>query len=707
MSKMNASRRILRPSLSWPVIGAALCGYAPQAAAQVDTSEWQCEFCPFPSGYEADVEVGASYASEDAFRFGNVSGYDEEGVYAIVEGEGTYLHDGYELNWFAEDLGLDSRVFAIDGGKQGKFGFSLGYSELPYRLFDSTSTVFRASGGDALVLPPAWVRASQTSGFTALDASLQPRSIESDRKMLSAGADFVPWTGVSLFADYRRQERDGIDIVSGANFNTASLLPRVIDFETDLVDLGIRYGDGPLNVTLAWFGSFFTNNLNALTWDNPFQSFPGYDQGRMAQEPDSDFQQLSLSGSYAADALKSVFAFSAAIGEAEQSAELLPYTINPLINAGNLPVARLDGSVDTTNYAFKISSRPFPKAQLGLNYQFDERDNQTPQLTWSPVVVDSFLAAEDAINTPYSFERTRFGISGGYRLFDNLRITAEWERTELDRDFQEVAEQTEDTSWGRLHWNATAWLDVKAKFGTSRREIDRYDTALAASFGQNPLLRKYHLAFRFREFGELALAISPSGMPLSLGISALYGDDSYTKSELGLTDSENLHVSADVSYAVSETSSVYLFGGIEDIDATQLGSATFSIPTWRAVHEDDFTHFGGGLQLRQLGENMDLTLDYLYTEGDTSITMIDSGVSDAFPDLASELQSLRLKLDYQRSERLGLEFSLRYETFESSDWAIGGVEPDTIASVLTLGADPYDYDIWVFGMSFHYKVGER
>lgn len=707
MSKMNASRRILRPSLSWPVIAAALCCYTPQAAAQVDTSEWQCEFCPFPSGYAADVEVGASYASEDAFRFGNVTGYDEKGVYAIAEGEGTYLHDGYELNWFAEDLGLDSRVFEVDGGKQGKFGFSLGYSELPYRLFDSTSTVFTASAGDTLVLPPGWVRASQTSGFTALDTSLQPRSIESDRKTLSAGADFVPWSGVSLFADYRHQQRDGIDIVSGANFNTASLLPRVIDYETDLVDLGIRYANGPLNVSLSWFGSFFTNNLNALTWDNPFQSFPGYDQGRMAQEPDSDFQQLSLSGSFAADALNSVFAFSAAIGEAEQSAELLPYTINPLINAGNLPVSSLDGSVDTTNYALKISSRPFPKAQLGLNYQFDERDNQTPQLTWSPVVVDSFLAAEDAINTPYSFERTRFGISGGYRLLDDLRITAEWERTELDRDFQEVAEQTEDTGWGRLHWNAAAWLDVKAKAGTSKREIDRYDTALAASFGQNPLLRKYHLAYRYREFGELALAISPAEMPLSLGLSALFADDSYSKSELGLTDSESLHVSADVSYAISETTSVYLFGGFEDIEAKQLGSATFSTPTWQAIHDDNFTHLGGGLQLRQLGENMDLTLDYLYTEGDTSINMIDSGASDPFPDLESELQSLRLQLGYQRSERLGLEFSLRYESFESSDWAIGGVEPATIASVLTLGADPYDYDIWVFGMSFHYKVGER
>ena len=39
---------------------------APVALAQVDTSGWQCQFCPFPQDYEAEVEVGASSVSDDA-----------------------------------------------------------------------------------------------------------------------------------------------------------------------------------------------------------------------------------------------------------------------------------------------------------------------------------------------------------------------------------------------------------------------------------------------------------------------------------------------------------------------------------------------------------------------------------------------------------------------------------------------------------------
>jgi hypothetical protein len=87
--------------------------------------------------------------------------------------------------------------------------------------------------------------------------------------------------------------------------------------------------------------------------------------------------------------------------------------------------------------------------------------------------------------------------------------------------------------------------------------------------------------------------------------------------------------------------------------------------------------------------------------------MLENGANSLFPDLESESDSLRLNVNYQRSERLGIDFSLRYETFTSKDWAIDGVEPDTIATILTFGANSYDYDVWVFGASFRYMMGDR
>jgi len=95
---------------------------APAAAlAQVDTSEWKCEYCPFEKGYSADVDAGVNYVSDDVARFGNGTGMDEIGAEVDLGGNGVYVSDGTRMTWYAEDLGLDSRVLDITVGKPGTY----------------------------------------------------------------------------------------------------------------------------------------------------------------------------------------------------------------------------------------------------------------------------------------------------------------------------------------------------------------------------------------------------------------------------------------------------------------------------------------------------------------------------------------------------------------------------------------------------------
>jgi hypothetical protein len=69
------------------------------------------------------------------------------------------------------------------------------------------------------------------------------------------------------------------------------------------------------------------------------------------------------------------------------------------------------------------------------------------------------------------------------------------------------------------------------------------------------------------------------------------------------------------------------------------------------------------------------------------------------------MDSLRLGMNYNVSERFGINVNARWERFNMEDWGLEGVAPDTIPAVLTMGASPYDYDVWVFGIGFSYKVG--
>lgn len=674
--------------------------------AEVDTSEWACEYCPFEEGYRAEIEAGAKYVSDDAARFGNGTGLDEKGAYLDLSGNGRYVKDGTIVSWYAEDLGTSSRVLDIAAGKAGKYEVSLGYRELPYRLFDTTDTVFAATGSGVLSLPSDWVTAGTTDGFTTLASSLTPVNIEKDRQVLEIGGTYLPSRKVKLYADYSRQQRDGVNVMAGARFTQSAFLPRPIDDYTDQINAGIRFSVGSVNLGLAYFGSFYRNKLESLTWDNPFTSSPGAEQGRLALEPDNDFQQFSLTGIYRTASYNTVLAFSTAFGRGKQNATFLPYTLNPALPALALPSASLDGQVDTGNYALTITSRPIKRASIKFAYRYDERDNQTPVSQWSRVITDTFPGGATETNVPYSFERSRLNLSGSYKLLDSVNVSGGYDRTEYDRDYQEVASQTEDTGWGKLRWRPNSYVEASLRGGASRREIDRYNTDIAIIYGQNPLMRKYNLAYRYREFAEVAVSASLPEKPVSIGVTYLWAEDSYSKSRLGIIDGEENRMNVDLSWAISEAASIYLNAGSEQIDANQLGSEAFAESTWQAAHEDEFTHYGGGFRVAGLSENVDLTLDYTRSDGETAIQFSGQNVSAVpLPDLESTMDSLRLSMNYNMSERMDWNLGIRYERFKTADWALDGVEPDTIPVILTMGADSYDYDVWVIGIGVRYRIG--
>jgi len=48
-----------------------------------------------------------------------------------------------------------------------------------------------------------------------------------------------------------------------------------------------------------------------------------------------------------------------------------------------------------------------------------------------------------------------------------------------------------------------------------------------------------------------------------------------------------------------------------------------------------------------------------------------------------------------------------YEKFETDDWTLEGVGPDTVPNLLSLGADPYDDSTHVFFVGLRYVFDSR
>jgi hypothetical protein len=82
-----------------------------------------------------------------------------------------------------------------------------------------------------------------------------------------------------------------------------------------------------------------------------------------------------------------------------------------------------------------------------------------------------------------------------------------------------------------------------------------------------------------------------------------------------------------------------------------------------------------------------------------------SGVAREFPPLRTRSHGLRLEVTYQATPALDIIGTLRYEHYDGHDWALEGIAPDTVPAVLASGADPYDYDAKLIGLSFRYRFG--
>ncbi len=107
----------------------------------------------------------------------------------------------------------------------------------------------------------------------------------------------------------------------------------------------------------------------------------------------------------------------------------------------------------------------------------------------------------------------------------------------------------------------------------------------------------------------------------------------------------------------------------------------------------------------QFTDNLKLDLGYTYARGDsrTTITGVDAG---NFPAVTSKLNSVKADLTYGVNDRLDVMFSWWYENFDSSDWALQGIGPATLPTVLALGADPYNYSVNYVTLSARYSFGE-
>ncbi|MDH3527816.1 MAG: MtrB/PioB family outer membrane beta-barrel protein, partial [Gammaproteobacteria bacterium] len=73
------------------------------------------------------------------------------------------------------------------------------------------------------------------------------------------------------------------------------------------------------------------------------------------------------------------------------------------------------------------------------------------------------------------------------------------------------------------------------------------------------------------------------------------------------------------------------------------------------------------------------------------------------PDLDTELDTIKLYATYRLKDDMSLHAAYWHERYDSDDWALDGVAPDTVGNVLSLGETSPSYNVNAVALSLRYK----
>jgi MtrB/PioB family decaheme-associated outer membrane protein len=673
-------------------------GVATTASAQVDTSQWKCTSCPYPKGTTGSVDGGVGYVSDSSQKFGDYTGLDRQGGFAILGGTVSRRgDDGYWADLTGADLGLDSRSLYGQAGREGIYSLNIGYAEIPRHLTEGAATPFLGIGSNLLTLPAGFPAADTAS--MPLASTLRPIDIGYKYKRLDLGGTVVGGREWSYSLNFRHDERDGTRATAGAFGSTASQFAAPVKEKTDQAEVGVSYATRRLQATLSYQFSSFRNDNPGVTWANPF--FPlgaGATTGQLALAPDNQFQQLRGTVGYdfsPTTRLSGELAF----GRMTQDDAFLPATQNTVLAPTVLPLPSqsLGGRVDTFNGGVRLTSSPMTGLRLTASWDHDRRDNKTPVRAYPIVVTDMFATGTTRNNTPFSTTIDRVKLIGDYAnaLPAAMRLTGAFEYDQRDRSYQEVEKTREMTIWGKVaaqpHEKITTWL----KLAHSWRDNSTYGTATWFGYAENPLMRKFNLADRVRNSAE-AHADFALSETISLGLSGDIADDDYNHSLVGLTGSRSANLALELTAALSEQTHARGFVQTQRISSDQTGSQSFSVVDWYGHVKDKFDTLGAGIKHTAIPNKLDLGADVTFSRSRSDVSVRTALVEPPFPTAKTTLDSLTVYANYKLKDNLSIVGGLTFEHYDSDDWRLDGVAPGTVPNLLALGTQSPHYSVtWV------------
>ena len=289
-----------------------------------------------------------------------------------------------------------------------------------------------------------------------------------------------------------------------------------VDYQTFEANLDLAYSNRRIQGNVSYNGSFFRNNNQSLTWENPgLTPFPTFapEQGRFALAPDNDYHNvrgniattlpwwrsritgsLSYSLSRQNDALIAPTITTGTIG-----APANPINLDLWNNPGSLSTDSANAELESLDLHTKVTLKPLSEMNLSGEFRYRDQDNKTEYTALNLLTgeygyialnggLDGLAPAFSAIydparpgsrvrirNVPFDKDTLSFRLGAQYRIANRTKVGAFYERDEFQYSHREVDEVVDSRYRLQLTQRNTGLGTVRLSYEYVDRDGDDYN----------------------------------------------------------------------------------------------------------------------------------------------------------------------------------------------------------------------------------------
>lgn len=615
--------------------------------------------------------------------------------------------DKWSFHAGADHIGYRDQRYFGDYTRPGKLKMTFQVDQIPLFVSTDTATPYTSQAAGILLLPDATQSAIQNgTGTLSNYVALAPQfDLQLKRTITDVNVVYSATHNVDLSVRFKDTTKKGQQQWAGTfGFSNAVEFPVPVDTNTAELGAAAEWMNDRADLRLGYDGSFFRNNNQRITWDNPIRitddgAGAGPAQGREALWPNSNVNSGSISGLLKLPERSQATAY-VSLGDWTQNQTLIPFTINSALAAPALDRTAADAKARVTATAFAFNTRMLEHVALNLRFRSYDFDNQTPVFNLTQTVsYDTKVAAFDpGSNTVYSYNRKTFDADASWTPMTHAAFRAAYTRDNLSQSFRTFDTQHED--WVRLSADATGfkWATLRAVYEFSNRNGTGLDEQSLDDVGEQTSLRQFDISNR-KTNRVSAIALVQPRNNWSVNGTVFVGTDHRPDSTFGLQKNDSNGAGVGFDYVPDDKVSAgvsYEYEHYHTLQRSRQASsdADFNDPTkdWTTDGADHAHTVHASVDLLKFWSKTDVRFAYDFSQA-TSLYIYGLTPDTTLPPVSQLPQVLnrrhRLTADARKAfnKHFGGNVMLWYETYHVDDFAFSPQTLNTIAepSFLSLG----------------------